>query len=189
MKRNLISTLSLIGMLAVTATQAQAQFSFRFDENGNGAYRLNGTREWIWSQGWQAADPTVAGGKALIYQLPLLVGSGDVAFMEPDNSTTGIYSDALRFYDGKDATGALVSFMNYYSGLGDPNWADTGLPSDLKPTSVLLESGKEGGTQFNYLQAGTNRYIGLSDVPAPAGIITVGINALAICRRRKARKA
>ncbi len=192
MKRSLISKLSVLGFLAVGATQAQAQFSFVFDENGAASYKINDTKDWVGTKGWLGSDPTAAGGMALIYQLPKIVGPGDVYFTEPSAvGTVGDISDVLRFYTLTDATGLDVSYMNFYSGKGDTDLADTGFPN-LDPAAYFggYETGREGGNQWIVWQPGGNSYYGLSDraVPAPAALLTVGFNALFMYRRR-AKKA
>jgi hypothetical protein len=100
--------------------------------------------------GFLQLDP-LSGLIALSYPLPSLVVNGDVGVMEANGQ---ILSDGIRF---EDING--VSFLFFFSGAGDSDLADTGIPQGNFQNFFVTENLDRS---FVYI-AGVNSYFGLSD--------------------------
>lgn len=187
MKTRLFVAAASAAFAMALAASAQAQFSMTFDEWGSSFVNLNGTNTWSYNPGYMMQDPTSGvAGNVLVYDLPYLVGEGDVGYTEPDVSTAVVVSDVFRFINW-DNVGHLIFYSDNSDGVDAP--ADTGLPVNYNPQSVFAETGTEGGQQWCYLTAGDNYYAGLSDgklVPEPASMAFLGLGALGLLKRRKA---
>lgn len=171
-------------VLAAVAGAAQAQFTFTFDEWGNGQFKFADGTVAI-TQGHLMGDPT--GGvtaPVMVYDLPQILGDGDVAFTE--SPTTGEYSDAFRFYHDA-VTSHLIFYSDLDGGVDAP--ADSGLPANLNPQFTLQEQfiGTQGWCIYD-LGLGY-RYEGLSDgvLPEPASMLALGIGVVGLLRRRRPR--
>ncbi|HEV2327885.1 MAG TPA: hypothetical protein VGY56_03745 [Verrucomicrobiae bacterium] len=197
--KSLTKTLFTLGLTyAITATPLFAQI-FTFDENGN--INMNGGPDPVPVPFQVAPDPS--GGIAanvLIYQLPFVVTPGDVALLEP-GQTSSTPSDLVRFFS---PAGANFSDIIFYSDIepGEPNTdlADTGLP--VSPNAFPIpEVGPEGnnGATWNPVPGqpgsaptGVNiQYNIISDVPEPSVLMLAalsgGLLLLTLKRRHQAR--
>ncbi|MBS1716260.1 MAG: PEP-CTERM sorting domain-containing protein [Armatimonadetes bacterium] len=183
MKRTFWSATAVVVALSVVPAVAQAQFTFTFDEWGNGFFTLpDGSQYNV--KGYLAADPTGGiAGPVLIYDMPELLVPGDIAFTEPPSND---YSDAFRFFN--DAVTAHLIFYSDQDPIDAP--ADTGLPVNLNPVFVLPEVGREGYNWCIYDTGLGFRYEGLSDgvLPEPTSMAALGLGILALARRRKAAR-
>ena len=134
-------------ILAATARTGVAQ-PFSLDENGNGTKNLAGifgdpaplpfTLTW---------DPTggITGVPVLIYSLGSRVASGDVALMEPDQTTI---ADLLRFFTPLGGTGSYVIFYSRVDG-SNPSLADVGIPFSANPFRIS-ETSPQTAWDANY---------------------------------------
>jgi hypothetical protein len=186
-------------------------FSLYFDENGHGLYSQNGGAL-VNDPGHMMLDPTGGvAGNVLYYVLPEFTGTGDVRIWEDpytielvgtELTAIGTISDVLRFTD-VNINGVLTPVMIYYSDVGDPDLADTGLPQNLQPNDVwlqggnlrfgIVENGIEGGYRdFVWAPDGAglgNQYFGISDVPEAASIIIwFGLSSLFVMRVWRQRR-
>jgi hypothetical protein len=179
MKTKFVLALSLLA-LAFLAVPANAQFfTLTVDEAGNGT--LNGTAD----QGYLAVDP-ISGLTALTYNLPGVVGSGDVGILDAN----GQVSDGIRFEIVSGLNNGN-SVMFYFSQLDTTNsmMADTGVPAgNFQGFNV-----PELGEAWTFLAGGggNNSYFGTSDadntVPEPSSLLLLGSGLMGLAgfaRRR-----
>jgi hypothetical protein len=162
----------------VGAGGASDALVFYFDESGNGAFATNGG-PLTPDPGILATDPNT-GELALLYQLPVLVNSGDVTVTEPG----GGVSDLLRFTDrnGVETGNHDATQMFYYSDNldGADSLADVGIPTILVANGTIAEVGPEGNNGFDWQPDGApyptgNEYFGTSDTPEPGTMSLVGL--------------
>jgi hypothetical protein len=136
-------------------------FKFGFDENGHAVYQTFNFATGQYNPPVRAASGFLGG--ALTYLLPTPVGPGDVKVVDPEEGV----SDLLRF--GNVVVGGVqFGVMQYFSGAGDTDLADTGIPDSNTGFSVP-ELGPEGLNFFQYVAGdpsdpNTNFYDGISDI-------------------------
>ncbi len=196
----LVAALFLVGV--VTPLQAGApanvgyssgQFTFNFDENGNGSISVNGA-PFIPLIGVLAPDPSggITSQNVLIYTLPELVIEGDVSVF--DGSLTGPLGDVFRFTDPSGSLSGIGNLMIFYSDtfFGDPadSLADTPSPPfnlNTGNTASAVETGTEGANGFQY-SADPNQYNGISDTPEPATLTMLGMGLMGLAFRFRRKK-
>jgi PEP-CTERM motif len=198
-----VSLLLAIASLFFGASQATADslpknpgqgdpFVLTFDENGNSTININGQGA-MNNPGFLSAvaDPNTGFVGALTYQLSGQVVAGIVNVYDPN----GTLSDAISFYNGPDATGALIGYMAYYSFDNTGDLADVG-PIAGWPGSPVFVVEQANGT-FAWFSGGApgvdNDYYGVSSAPEPASMTLLGIGIAGMAgygwRKRKQKQA
>lgn len=194
-----IKTLLAIGLAyTITATPSFAQL-FTFDENGNSS--TNNPSGPVLGKGaipFQVA-PDPSGGIAanvLIYQLPFFVTPGDVALLEPGQSSQ-TPSDIVRFFNNTAGPGTeIIFYSDVEPGAPDGDLADTGLP--VSPNAFPIpEVGPEGnngafyqplaGAPGSLPSGGQIAYNIISDVPEPSllALTALGGGLLLVTLKRR----
>jgi hypothetical protein len=153
-------------------------FNLQFDEAGNGMVSIDGG-PFMPVTGFVGLDPN-SKMTTLIYQLPELVGSGEILVKDAD----GHYGDAIDFF-----TQGGTSFMAVYSDKGGPDPADVGVPI---LTSFFISENPDG--TYDYVIPNDNEYHGRSSpdaVPEPASWTLAGVGFLTFLgyRLRRRRRA
>jgi hypothetical protein len=174
------------------AAAAEVNFTFYFDELGDGLIDLRNGMGLQPLRGSLMDNPSWAGHPSLTFLLPQAVGlvlAGDIGVRDPGVTTL---SDGLRFTDASGSlTGQTANRMIFYS--ADMNRglpADTGLPPNFSPLGFAVEeSGPAGNFTFRTGGPGSTEYHG-SMVPEPSTLLMAGIGAgfgllWSSCRRRR----
>jgi len=190
MKRGVLSTIAVVGLVLAGAGRAAATFQIVFDENGNGLYLEAGSTTWTPDPGVVGPDPSQGlAAPVLSYVLPDNVPTMDVGFYENGTSPDlANLSDVFRFSQNKAGQSVLIYYSDNKDGVD--SLADTGFPGNLQISHWVEETGQEGGTQLNlWTDSFGDQYKGYSEgvVPEP---FTIGLAAagLAFAVRRRTKK-
>lgn len=178
-----IKTLFALGCAyAIVTTSSFAQI-YTFDEFGNSSGPGI-------TPGILQPDPSggVVPAPVLVYTLPFAAIPGDVVLIEPGSSTTGQFSDVVRFWNPTGVNATQVIFYSDFSA-ADPadSPADTGLPVNLINPVFINEVGPEGNNGAIYIPAAGGpgslpgavglQYNIISDVPEPNTFALAALSA------------
>jgi len=195
----MVATAAAVGVL-VSATSAQAAFTFNFDENGNNSF-IMGSNPPVSLPSGVMADPVSPSVTTLYYDLTAFgapVVAGDILLFE--GATTN-FSDMLRFEPNPLSTNFSYLFVYSDKDNGVDALADVGLPPPNYQSNIggTGESGPETGPNGlfgwvplsydgGYLSLSPITYNFTSDpVPEPSPLLLSGAGFVGLMMIRRLR--